>query len=242
MQHRIRNILLIFIFIFSLILSIFWIRGSYPFKQIPYEPLIGALTALAALIAIMPYNNGYRKSEELKGLQNINLDSSDRFETELNRVQKLLKNIYLDRLEQKTDNRLPITFTLSFTKEGTSKEYLHLENAADDNVPIPDHLIDLFKRYRLLLLVGEPGSGKSSELLSLALEIIEDESISQVPIILRLSYWQEGDKYFEKWLHDSLISGYGFSSEVADMLIEKRLLIPLLDGLDDVARRLERES
>ena len=226
------NILLIFIIILSFLLSILWIQN--PKSSIPYEPLIVSLGLLTVLISKIFFDNRYGKYKELEELQEIKLNLKDRFEFELERIRELLKEVYLNRIEQKTDNRLPITFTLSFTREGTSEKYLYLENPEDENVLFSDQLIDLLKKYKQLLLVGEPGSGKSSELLGLALKIIEDESIHKIPIVLRLSYWKEGDNNFKRWLHDSIISGYGFSNEVVDLLIEKRLIIPLLDGLDEV--------
>ncbi|HOY21320.1 MAG TPA: hypothetical protein PLC89_28660, partial [Haliscomenobacter sp.] len=51
--------------------------------------------------------------------------ATDIFSKEEAAIRKALLDRYQSRLKQKTDYRLPITLTLTYTKEGSSPDYLH---------------------------------------------------------------------------------------------------------------------
>jgi hypothetical protein len=83
-----------------------------------------------------------------------------------------------------------------------------------------------------LLIVGEPGSGKTM----LALELLRDllrrargDTSSGIPELFSLATWPGASKPLEEWLKDELHTrGFGPG------WIDRRMIIPILDGLDEV--------
>ena len=93
---------------------------------------------------------------------------------------------------------------------------------------------------RRLLLVGEPGSGKTVLLYKIA-EHLEQEHLKDpsrpLPVVLNLSAWEQGATV-ESWMIHQLcdrLSGLGFPDPVLALdLIRSGLFAVLLDGLDEV--------
>ncbi len=148
--------------------------------------------------------------------------------------QKLLER-YEHRLEQKTDNRLPVELELTYTKEGTSPDYLHFDKDIISE-KLQGDLVDTLKKHRHLLIVGKPGAGKTTQLLELAKAWLSDNTNEQIPVIFNLSAWKADNQYMHDWLQAALVSGYGFSPSLAKEAMDKQQIIPLLDGLDEVGK------
>ncbi len=88
-----------------------------------------------------------------------------------------------------------------------------------------------------LLILGEPGAGKTTELLDLAQDLIkraiEDENLP-IPVIFELSSWKE-DLPIKDWLIEQLPKLYpGLPKAVAEDWIKNQQLVPLIDGLDEL--------
>ncbi|HEX6373076.1 MAG TPA: NACHT domain-containing protein [Longimicrobium sp.] len=93
---------------------------------------------------------------------------------------------------------------------------------------------------RLLLILGEPGSGKTTTLLTLARECVrraEEDPSAPVPVVLSLSTWAAAaDRSLHEWIVGELGARYYVGRATArQWLAESRLLL-LLDGLDEVSR------
>jgi DNA polymerase III delta prime subunit len=92
-----------------------------------------------------------------------------------------------------------------------------------------------------LLILGEPGSGKTITLLELARDMLlqaRSNPRAAVPVVLNLSSWQEGA--LANWLMSELQLKYGMPHSVSRAWLDDDQLLLLLDGLDEVAaaRRL----
>lgn len=91
-----------------------------------------------------------------------------------------------------------------------------------------------------VLILGEPGSGKTTLLLQLARDLLDraerDES-HPIPVIFNLSRWAVKRRPFAEWLVDELHArdGYGVPRERAQEWMTEDEILPLLDGLDEVA-------
>ncbi len=96
-----------------------------------------------------------------------------------------------------------------------------------------------------LLILGEPGAGKTNELLALAKTLLQQAKTSPdapIPVTFELSEWSGGpDKTFADWLCEQLQDKYTVPIAVAKDWIEHNQLIPLLDGLDELRRVDEAE-
>lgn len=87
-----------------------------------------------------------------------------------------------------------------------------------------------------LLILGEPGSGKTTELLSLAQDLISQAQKnldSPIPVIFEATAWKDGYP-FEDWLVAQLEVQYQLPKQVAQSWIKTNQLLPLLDGLDEL--------
>jgi hypothetical protein len=89
---------------------------------------------------------------------------------------------------------------------------------------------------RTLLILGEPGSGKTITLLKIARDLIArtEEDLSQpLPVIFNLSSWTK-KKPIEEWLVEELQSKYQVSKSSGKAWVQNQDLLLLLDGLDEV--------
>lgn len=92
---------------------------------------------------------------------------------------------------------------------------------------------------RRLLILGEPGSGKTTTLLELASICIEAASADPtkpVPVVLPLSEWTLRERNFARWVADTLNRLYGIGRRPAARLLASGRLLLLLDGLDEIRR------
>ncbi|MBN1681731.1 MAG: NACHT domain-containing protein [Anaerolineae bacterium] len=100
-------------------------------------------------------------------------------------------------------------------------------------------ITELFRRKgRALLILGEPGSGKTMTLLELAKDLLDraeaDHSLP-VPVVFNLASWaKKCPKKLEDWLVERLLIDYRVSRGFGKRCIANGDLFFLLDGLDEV--------
>ena len=115
---------------------------------------------------------------------------------------------------------------------------LHMPTQARCPVPHGTPILDLFdKSTGALLILGEPGSGKTTTLLELARALIdraEHDEACHIPVVLNLSSWAVKQPPLEEWLLDELRAKYYTPKKVAQTWIQEDALLLLLDGLDEV--------
>ena len=90
---------------------------------------------------------------------------------------------------------------------------------------------------KTLLILGEPGTGKTIALLQIAQNIIqraEPDSSQPIPVVFNLSSWTKQRQTIEKWLTEELKEQYGVPKLLSQLWIEREQMILLLDGLDEV--------
>jgi DNA polymerase III delta prime subunit len=88
-----------------------------------------------------------------------------------------------------------------------------------------------------LLILGQPGSGKTTTLLELARDLIaraEEDEAHSIPVVFNLSSWAEKRKSIAEWLVDELNTKYQVPRKVGEAWVEADELLLLLDGLDEV--------
>ncbi|SLM45459.1 membrane hypothetical protein [Nitrospira sp. ND1] len=94
----------------------------------------------------------------------------------------------------------------------------------------------IFDATGLLLILGEPGAGKTTSLLELAASLIQkakNDPKERVPIVLNLSSW-ETKQSLEEWMAVELSAKYRVPMTIARTWLTQDYLVPLLDGLDEV--------
>lgn len=86
-----------------------------------------------------------------------------------------------------------------------------------------------------VLILGQPGAGKSTTLLMLAQTLVNQafaDPQAAIPVLFNLASWSESQSLGD-WLVQELDSKYGVSRKRGRDWLEQRYLIPLLDGLDE---------
>lgn len=100
-----------------------------------------------------------------------------------------------------------------------------------------------------LLILGEPGSGKTTMLLELcrqAIERAEEDPLQPIPVVFNLASWKPENKKTPEqaltdWLVNELRGKYSVPNKIGRSWIENNALLLLLDGLDEV-REENRET
>ncbi len=109
----------------------------------------------------------------------------------------------------------------------------------------PEHLLpphtSIVQAYELaqheLLILGEPGAGKSTLLVELAhylVEQAEQNATHPLPILLPLSSWAEQKRPLDEWLREEIARLYDVPRRFSQQWVETALVLPLLDGLDEM--------
>ncbi|MFK7905966.1 MAG: NACHT domain-containing NTPase [Chitinophagales bacterium] len=167
---------------------------------------------------------------------------TDAFAQEKDKIREYLIERYTERLRQKTDHRLPVSLELTYSQEGMSTDYPHFSKDIPLSEPIEGTLTQTLQKHRHLLIIGNPGAGKTTQILELAKEWLTKKVDEKLPIVFNLASWKPSDDRFHEWLEQALVSGYGFSKKLAQEAILTNQILPLLDGLDEVGKDLESEE
>lgn len=105
-------------------------------------------------------------------------------------------------------------------------------------LPAGTKMIDVFDESGgSLLILGEPGSGKTTMLLELCRQLIDRAKIDPtqlIPVVFNLSSWAEKRLPLAEWLVEELNTKYSIPKTVAHLWIDNNELSLLLDGLDEV--------
>jgi len=89
-----------------------------------------------------------------------------------------------------------------------------------------------------LLILGAPGAGKTTLLLELAHDLItraEHDEGHPIPVVFNLSSWATKRQLLKDWLIEELNTKYDVPRKLAQAWMDIDAVLPLLDGLDEVA-------
>jgi hypothetical protein len=116
---------------------------------------------------------------------------------------------------------------------------------ARELLPPGTPIVDVFEEMEgSLLILGEPGTGKTTMLLELARQAIawaEQDATRSIPVVLDLAWWTDPRRPLADWLVTALGDKYYIKEDVARTWIENNELLLLLDNLDKVESRKHRE-
>lgn len=122
---------------------------------------------------------------------------------------------------------IPISLNLqASTKNRTSTDLI--KNSLD--------ISTIYKIFRSFVILGAPGSGKTTILMHLALELLKDNKIKEkkTPCLLNMSSW-EPSKTLEQWIIEEGAKTYHTSPALIERWLNDRRFILLLDGFDEIS-------
>ena len=105
-------------------------------------------------------------------------------------------------------------------------------------VPVQQSLLDVYNQVEIngkLLILGNPGSGKTTELLKFATALTEKATLNPlepIPVLLELSTWTDGT--MESWITARLKRLYNVDGVTAHAWLRDEQLVLLLDGLNEL--------
>jgi hypothetical protein len=113
------------------------------------------------------------------------------------------------------------------------------KESTDETLPAGTSMLDIFDSIgmgRSLLILGAPGSGKTTMLLELARQLIaraREDVTYPIPMVFNLASWTE-KLTLADWLAQELNNLYSVPRKTAPDWVKGDKLLLLLDGLDEV--------
>ena len=164
---------------------------------------------------------------------------------------RLMDRVYGDWIEGVLDSSLHRMAWLDLGLDWTPEA---VEHPWDGFLLTPDRPIQRLETRRsvasafadaknTLLILGEPGSGKTTTLLELGRELIHrsrGEGGQVVPVVLALSSWSARFRRFKDFAASELSLRYQVPKSLGIVWLECGRLLLLLDGLDELAEPLRR--
>lgn len=95
-----------------------------------------------------------------------------------------------------------------------------------------------------LVVIGEPGAGKTFLGVMLTVGLLRRRAANApVPVFLSLSSWDPVEHSLDEWLVRTLADTYySGRQQVVQTLLVRRLLLPILDGLDELPEHARRRA
>lgn len=163
------------------------------------------------------------------------------------RNQSILLQAVKDEVKGRLQSSLHQAVMITLDKQ-TQPEQVHCPWEAEVKIgskpaqPLPSEtrILDVFEQPEIagrLLILGEPGVGKTTTLLDLAnilLQRAETQTNYPIPVLFDLSNWKDPHQLMDNWVLAELNSKYGVKRKIGQQWLNEKYLLPLLDGLDEV--------
>lgn len=123
--------------------------------------------------------------------------------------------------------------------EAVSYPWTIKREATDETLPAGKSMLEIFQEIglgRSLLILGAPGSGKTTMLIELTRQLIQrarSDEAEPIPVVFNLASWKEKQSLTD-WLAEQLNVVYYVPRKIAPEWIKANKMLLLLDGLDEV--------
>jgi NACHT domain/zinc-ribbon domain len=164
----------------------------------------------------------------------------------LNKVRNYwVKGILENSLHAKVMIELGIQEELNAVKDTFTG--LKERSSQSNQIPKGSGTTDIFNQIRegrTLLILGDPGAGKTITLLKLAESLIsltELDMSRPIPVVFTLSSWVNKQQKISDWLVQELWNRYQVPKSRGRIWVKQEKILPLLDGLDEVKPELRED-
>ncbi|XHX81199.1 MAG: NACHT domain-containing protein [Stenomitos frigidus ULC029] len=154
-----------------------------------------------------------------------------------------VKQEVISRLDQSLHNAVFINLGKQSQPQQVKRPWdaeIKIGSRSPEPLPTETTILDVFDRPGIdgrLLILGEPGAGKTTTMLDLAKALCdraEQDATAFIPVLLNLSSWKDPKQTMTAWLVEELKSKYGVRKDIGTKWLADKQLLPLLDGLDEV--------
>jgi GTPase SAR1 family protein len=159
-------------------------------------------------------------------------------EAMLQRLGNMYKDLLADSLQEVAWIELDLAVRPGAV-ENTANLILHREDQTESLLPAGTSILQVYQdANQQLLLLGEPGVGKSTLLYHLGRHLVIEagqQPTHPLPFLFPLSSWAEQRLPLDDWMVEQLCSPlYLVPREVSQQWVQGEQILPLLDGLDEM--------
>jgi hypothetical protein len=113
-----------------------------------------------------------------------------------------------------------------------------VEGLVSGSAPV---IADLYRRIpsRRLVILGEPGAGKTSAAILLLLDLLTEPLMrGRVPVLFPMASFNPAAESVEHWMTQQLAHDYSLPGATARNLVDSYRILPIFDGLDEIPLEL----
>ncbi|NLF75470.1 MAG: SUMF1/EgtB/PvdO family nonheme iron enzyme [Chloroflexi bacterium] len=214
-----------------------------PSRQVPWSltfQVIAILTFVVALVWMIT-DPGFEPLLAFLGAvttQLLSIVSRPQQAIKLTDRDKMLGRVHKNWIEGVLHPALSERDALTIRHQFKPELVLKSADAGDYRLPPDAQIVDIFNALnKELLILGDPGAGKTVMLLQLADALIAEaraDPRKPIPVVLNLASWALKREPLQDWVIEEMGKVYQVGPKVARGWLDNNDLLLLLDGLDEV--------
>jgi len=159
------------------------------------------------------------------------------------RLLEKVKHEVIARLKQSLHNAVWINLGKEEQPEQVKRpgsSDIRIGNQPSEPIPDSQTILEVFDREEIagnLLVLGNPGAGKTTTMVDLAKALIEraeQDADYPIPVLFNLSTWKDDKQSIRDWLVFEVKLKYRIRKDIAAKWVDEAKLLPMLDGLDEL--------